>query len=712
MTDRGESDGQRHRNRLASETSPYLLQHAGNPVDWYPWGEEAFERARAEDKPLLLSVGYSSCHWCHVMAHESFEDESIAALMNEAFVNVKVDREERPDVDSVYMTATQALTGSGGWPMTVFITPDGQPFYAGTYFPPDDQHGRPGFTRVLTALRDLWTSDRDRVLGSAADITERLQAAVARQYAGEDGEREVSAALASEAVESLWGSFDEEWGGFGRAPKFPSPGGLEFLLMHEARLRGAGGGPGSAGRMVLSTLRAMAAGGMYDQLGGGFARYSVDRQWLVPHFEKMLYDNAQLVCVYLHGYQLKGDAAFERTVRETLAYLEREMLHAEGGFYSAQDADSEGIEGKFFVWTRAELDAVLGTEDARLCSAVYGVTENGNFEDPHHPEFGRRSVPSRYRPLAEVAREFGLDEGELEARLPAWRAALLAEREQRVWPGLDDKVLTSWNGLALAAFAEAGRVLGDPRYLEIARRNAEFVRDAMWQAGDGEQSGRLLHSWKDGVAKIDGLLDDYACYGLGLIELYRATGDLDLLHWAAELFEVIVQRFRDDEGGGFFEAPEDAERLILRQKPFFDAATPSGNGAAALLAFWLGRYLGRPEWEALAGEVVAQVSAKMAEGAGGFGSLLQVVELLVAPPREIAIVGSPEARAPFERELAGRFLPATLLAPAAGEGGLPVLEGRAVAPGEAAAYVCEDFVCALPARSVAELVSQLDEGGP
>ena len=711
MTEHSESKGPRPRNRLASETSPYLLQHADNPVDWYPWGEEAFERARAEDKPLLLSVGYSSCHWCHVMAHESFEDESIATLMNAAFVNIKVDREERPDVDNVYMTATQALTGSGGWPMTVFLTPDGKPFYAGTYFPPDDQHGRPGFTRVLTALSELWTRDRDRVLDSAADITERLQAATARQYANEDGEREVSAGLASEAVESLWGSFDEEWGGFGRAPKFPSPGGLEFLLMHEARVRGEGGAPGSAGRMVLSTLRAMAAGGMYDQLGGGFARYSVDRQWLVPHFEKMLYDNAQLVRAYLHGFQLNGDAAFERTVRETLAYLEREMLHEEGGFYSAQDADSEGIEGKFFVWTRAELEAVLGADDARLCSAVYGVTDNGNFEDPHHPEFGRRNVLSRYRPLAEVAGDFGMDASELEARLPAWRAALLAEREQRVWPGLDDKVLTSWNGLALAAFAEAGRVLGDARYLEIARRNAEFVRAALWTAGDGGRGGQLLHSWKDGVARIDGLLDDYACYGLGLLELYRATGDLDLLHWAAELFEVIVQRFRDEERGGFFESAADAERLILRQKPLFDAATPSGNGAAALLAFWLGRYLGRPEWEALAGEVVALVSAKMPEGAGGFGSLLQAVELLIAPPREIAIVGAPEARAPFERELAGRFLPATLLAPAAGEGGLPVLEGRAVAPGEAAAYVCEDFVCALPARSVAELVSQLDEGG-
>ena len=711
MTDGSVTDASGHRNRLADETSPYLLQHADNPVDWYPWGEEAFARARAEDKPLLLSVGYSSCHWCHVMAHESFEDETIAALMNEGFVNVKVDREERPDVDNVYMTATQALTGSGGWPMTVFLTPEGKPFYAGTYFPPEDGHGRPGFPRVLTALRDLWRDDRSRVLDSAQGITERLQAAVARQYASDDGPAEASAVLTSDAVEALWRGFDEEWGGFGSAPKFPNPGGLEFLLMHEARRRAEGGAPGTAGRIVLSTLRAMAAGGMYDQLGGGFARYSVDRQWLVPHFEKMLYDNAQLARLYLHGYQFGGDPAFERIVRETLDYLEREMLDGEGGFYSAQDADSEGIEGKFFVWTRAELNAVLGEEDARICGAVYGVTEGGNFLDPHHPEFGRRNVLSRYRPLGEIARDFGLDEAELEARLAGWRAALLAEREQRVWPGLDDKVLTSWNGLALAAFAEAGRVLGDARYLEVARRNAEFVRGSMWHAAADGSGGRLLHSWKDGVAKIDGLIDDYACYGLGLLELYRATGDLDHLHWAVDLLEEIVERFRDAEGGGFFESPEDAERLILRQKPFFDAATPSGNGAAALLAFWLGRYFGRPEWEDVAREVVSQVSARMAEGAGGFGSLLQLVELLIAPPREIAVVGDPQARAPFERELAGRFLPATLLAPAAGEGVLPVLDGRAVAPGEAAAYVCEDFVCALPARSVEELVSQLDEGG-
>ena len=710
MTEQSRGEPAPRRNRLASETSPYLLQHAENPVDWYPWGDEAFARARAEDKPLLLSVGYSSCHWCHVMAHESFEDESIAALMNESFVNVKVDREERPDVDSVYMTATQALTGAGGWPMTVFITPEGRPFYAGTYFPPDDRHGRPGFPRVLTALRDAWANERERLLDSANDITERLQAATARIG---DGATAPLTDLASRAVSGLRESYDAQWGGFGGAPKFPSPGNLEFLLMHQARAGEEQSAQPGAGEMAIATLRAMVAGGMYDQLGGGFARYSVDRQWLVPHFEKMLYDNAQLVRAYLHAFQLTGEPDFERIVRETLAYLEREMLDEEGGFYSAQDADSEGIEGKFFVWTPDEVEALLGADDARLFNEIFQVTESGNFEDPHHPEFGRRSVLSRYRRLGEVARELGLDAAELAARLPAWQAALLAERERRVRPGLDDKVLTSWNGLALAAFAEAGRVLGDERYLVIARRNAEFVRGSLWR------DGRLLHTYKGGVlagdppvsggrAKVDGLLEDYAYYGLGLIELYKASGDLDQLRWAGELLEAIAERFHDDAGGGFYEAAADAEQLILRQKPFFDAATPSGNGAAGLLAFWLGRYFGRPEWEAFAREVVHQVSAQIPEAASGFGSVLQLVELLIAPPREIAIVGAPEARAPLEREVAARFLPATLLAPAAGEDGLPVLEGRAVADGEAAAYVCENLVCKLPATTVEELVAQLD----
>ena len=702
-----------HRNRLADETSPYLLQHAANPVDWYPWGEEALARARAEDRPILLSVGYSSCHWCHVMAHESFEDEAIAALMNEAYINIKVDREERPDVDSVYMTATQAMTGQGGWPMTVFLTPDGQPFYVGTYFPPDDRYGRPGFRRVLEALRESWANDRAHLLESASSITERLQAATAREATST---AEVDGTALSAAAQHLRGNFDAQWGGFGSAPKFPSPGNLEFLLLHG--VNGAIGAIGAAAdaeaaeaepgaqAMVLATLRAMAGGGIYDHLGGGFARYSVDRQWLVPHFEKMLYDNAQLVRAYLHAYQISADPLFERVVRETLAYLERELLDSEGGLYSAQDADSEGIEGKFFVWTPDELTALLGEEDGRLAAEVFGVTAAGNFEDPHHPEFGRRSVLGRYRTLEEVAADPGIADlgataADLAARLPGWRAQLLAAREQRVRPGLDDKVLTSWNGLALAAFAEAGRVLGEPSYLVIAERNAAFVRKALWR------EGRLLHSYKAGQARVDGLLEDYAYYGLGLIELYRATGEVAHLRWAAELLEAIAARFRDPVGGGSYESAADAEQLILRQKPLFDAATPSGNGAAALLAFWLGRYFGRPDWEALAGEVVALLGDQLIEGASGFGSVLQVAELLLAPPREIAIVGEASARAPLEREVARHFLPATLLAPAPGEDGLPVLEGRSVAPGAAAAYVCENLVCKLPAATVEELTAQL-----
>jgi uncharacterized protein len=690
--------GARGRNRLAHETSPYLLQHAGNPVDWYPWGNEAFEKARAEGKPVLLSIGYSTCHWCHVMAHESFEDEAVAALMNERFVNIKVDREERPDVDSVYMTFTQAMTGQGGWPMTVFLTPDREPFYAGTYFPPDDAHGRPGFRRLLENIARAWSEDPARVAASASDATAKIRAALERQAVSTPPDP-VTPALAEQAVDRFRGAFDEQWGGFGRAPKFPSPGNLEFLLMYHARAGEDRRGP-NALEMALQTLRRMAAGGIYDHLGGGFSRYSVDAQWLVPHFEKMLYDNAQLVRVYLHAWQLTGEPRFERVVRETLAYLEREMLAPEGGLYSAQDADSEGIEGKFFVWTPDEVEAALG-DDAALFNAVFNVTYGGNFEDPHHPEFGRRTVLSRPRPLATVARDFGMAEPELETKVEEMRARMFEVREQRVHPGRDDKVLTSWNGLALAALAEGGRILGDEHYLDLARRNAAFVRERLWS-----DDGRLLHSYKDGVAKIDGLLEDYVYYGLGLVDLYRATGDLAHLEWARALFEVARERFHDPQGGGFFEAPADGETLILRQKPLFDAATPSGNGAMALLGFWLGRYYGRREWEEITAEVLALVQPQLTVAVSGFGSIVQAVELTLAPRREIAVVGSPGARAPLERELAQRYLPAALLAPAAAANGLPVLEGRDVTDG-AAAFVCEDMVCELPARTPEELAAQL-----
>ena len=693
---------QSHRNRLAGETSPYLLQHADNPVHWYPWGEEAFARAREEQRPVLLSIGYSSCHWCHVMAHESFEDEQTAALMNAGFVNIKVDREERPDIDAVYMTATQALTGQGGWPMTVFLTPDGEPFYAGTYFPPDDAHGRPGFPRLLRSIREAWENDREQVLQSADTITARLREAVARTT-DSDGESRIAPQLPAQAVERLRDAFDREWGGFGAAPKFPGSGTLEFLLAHHVRAGGDDAddaGPGAL-EMALHTLRRMAQGGLYDQLGGGFSRYSVDERWLVPHFEKMLYDNAQLVRTYLHAYQLTGEALFERIARETLAYLSREMLNAEGGFTSAQDADSEGVEGQFFLWTVEQAREALGEEDAALFNDYYGVTPHGNFTDPHHPQLtGRNVLSASHDDLAAFAAERGADEAELQARLADVRSRAFAARERRVKPGLDDKVLTSWNGLALAAFAEAARVLGDGQYRDAAERNAAFVRRRLWR------DGRLLHSYREGAAKVEGMLEDYAYYGLGLIELFRATGDLAHLRWAAELLETVSGRFHDQERGGFFDTADDGERLLLRQKSFFDAATPSGNGAAALLSLWLGRYFDRDDWEALGREAVAQAGDQPLAAPAGLGSIWQAIELLLSPRREVAIVGDATSRAPLERELARHFLPSTVIAPSAGGGGLPVLEDRDRGDG-AVAYVCEHMVCGLPVTSPQELAAQL-----
>ncbi len=683
-------------NRLANETSPYLLQHKDNPVDWYPWGEEAFAKARAEDKPILLSVGYSSCHWCHVMAHESFENEATAALMNHWFVNIKVDREERPDVDSVYMSAVQALTQSGGWPMTVFMTADGQPFYAGTYFPPADAYGRPGFPRVLEALHEAWINDRSQIVQRAMQVVGHLEQAVARKPAGGS---EIAPYLADGAVEVLRDSFDGMWGGFGTAPKFPSPATLEFLLNVHLRNPGAGREGPPALEMVLHTLERMARGGIYDQLGGGFARYSVDERWLVPHFEKMLYDNAQLVRLYLHAWQLTRDPEHERIVRETLDWLEREMLDADGGWYAALDADSEGVEGKYYVWTVPEVEAALG-DDAALFNAWFGVTVDGNFQDPHHPELAGRNVLTSWQDEELVAEQFGIPVADLAKRVSDMRERMLAVRDRRVRPGLDDKVLTSWNGLTLAALAEAGRVLGDAHYTGLARRTAVFLRERMWQ------DGRLLHSYNAGRAVIDGMLDDYAYVGLGLVELFKATGEIDYLEWGRDLLEVLLVRFRDGESGGFFATALDGEQLILRQKPYFDVATPAGNSAAALLGVWLGRYYGRPEWEALAQEVFNLVHDHAVAAASGFGTLWQCVEFVLAPHREVVISGEPSIRNPLERELAGRYLPFAVIAPTASGTGLPLFEGRDTGP-VAVAYVCENMSCNLPVFTPVELAAQL-----
>ncbi len=672
-------------NRLANETSPYLLQHAHNPVDWYPWGEEAFDKARAEDLPILLSVGYSACHWCHVMAHESFEDLATAAFMNEHFVNVKVDREERPDVDAVYMNAVQAMTGQGGWPMTVVMTPEGAPFFGGTYFPPDERYGRPSFGRVLRSLADAWQTRRDEVTASAEAMTQHLGAMANLPST----EGELDNGILKDALTALMASYDPRHGGFGGAPKFPPHSVLKFLLRRPEP---------AALEMAQKTLSAMARGGIYDHLGGGFARYSVDAVWLVPHFEKMLYDNAQLVARYAEAYQKTGDGLYKRVVEETVAWAQREMLDPSGGFYSALDADSEGEEGKFYVWDEEEIDGLLG-DDAAIAKAYFDVSRAGNFEG--------KNILHTPRSKEAVAQAFGLSVETVEGRLESIRQTLLTARAARVRPGLDDKILLSWNGLMLAALADAGRIFGREDYLDLARRNASFIRDEMMQGG------RLLHSYKNGEAKIAGLLEDYTFYGLGLLALYRATLEPQWLELALDLAHTLTEHFADPQGG-FFSTPDDGEKLIVRPKEFFDAATPSGNGAAAKFLLTLARFTDNRDWEALAAGAIKPVAGAMRKHPVGFGTPLEALQHLLTPPKEIALFGPPEGEdtQALINEVQKLPLPYTVVALA--EDGddpltelLPFLSGRGRVENKATAYVCEGGACKLPVTTVAGLIDNL-----
>src|ERR671917_60124 len=543
-------------NRLAGETSPYLLQHKDNPVDWYPWGEEALRKAREEDRPILLSVGYSACHWCHVMERESFEDEATARLMNEHFVNIKVDREERPDVDSIYMSAVQAMTRHGGWPMTVFMTPDGAPFYGGTYFPPVPSRGMPSFQQVLLSLADAYTNRREEVLKSAENARESLRESTTASIP----KSEVSEGLLTHAANALVGQVDNRFGGFNGAPKFPQAMNLEVLLRHHKRT-----GDRAALSGVELTCRQMANGGIYDQLGGGFARYSVDEYWLVPHFEKMLYDNALLAYLYLETYQATGDAFYRRIAEETLDYVARDMTDPEGGFYSAEDADSEGVEGKFYVWTLAEIQATLEPEVAKLAMRFWDVTERGNFEG--------KNIINVSRPPEAVAAEFDISAGELGHRMVRIREKLLAEREKRVRPGRDEKVLAAWNGLMLRAFAFASSVLDREDYREIAEKNASFLMEKL------VVDGRLRRSYKDERARFNAYLEDYACVADGLVELYEATFETRWLREAGSLADAILELFWDAEEGAFYDTAADHEELVTRPRDVYDNASPSGNSA-------------------------------------------------------------------------------------------------------------------------------------
>ena len=675
-----------HTNRLIDQTSPYLLQHAHNPVDWYPWCEEALEEAERRDRPILLSIGYAACHWCHVMERESFEDEETAALMNDLFVSIKVDREERPDLDAIYMDAVQAMTGHGGWPLTAFLTPDGRPFYAGTYFPNEDRHGMPAFPNVLRAVAGAWRDSRDDVVEQGRRVVEGIGKVSQLPASQLDLSQDVLRA----ALEALASVFDPRWGGFGSAPKFPQPMVLEFLL--RCHLRGW-----SDASELLTTLDRMAAGGMHDQVGGGFHRYSVDGRWHVPHFEKMLYDNAQLARLYLRAWQSSGRDPYRDVAVRTLEYLLREMRHEGGGFFSSQDADSEGVEGKFFVWSYEELEEVAGDEVA----ACLGAMPDGNWEGTN--------VLWLPVPVGVVAAEFGIGEEELERRIGGARDELFRRREGRIRPATDDKILAGWNAMAISALAEAGRVLAEPRYIDAAVVAADFVLTELRR-----DDGRLLRAWREGRTAAPAYADDYALMADACLTLYETTFELRFFKQAQSLCDDLIRLFHDEERGGFFQTGADAEELVVRPKELFDNAVPAGNSVAAEVLLRLSSLTGERPYEDAALSALRLVRDFLAPSPTGFGQALSALDRALSPSREIAIVGELDAQ--DTRALAAvvweRLLPNRVLAvaspsdPEARET-VALLERRVEVDGRPTAYVCEGFACKLPVNDPDDLAAQL-----
>jgi uncharacterized protein YyaL (SSP411 family) len=646
-------------NRLAGETSPYLLQHKDNPVDWYPWGEDALARAGDEDRPIILSIGYSACHWCHVMERESFEDEETARLMNERFVCIKLDREERPDLDSIYMQACQAMTGQGGWPLNVFLTPEQVPFYAGTYFPPEPRGGLPSWRMVLEAVADAWEERKEEIRSGSDQIVRHLQGGGLLGPSKEP----MDARLLDDAVRALRTQYDPVHGGFGGAPKFPPASALEFLLRRGDT------------EMSTHTLREMASGGMYDQVGGGFARYSVDSRWLVPHFEKMLYDNALLARAYLHGWLVTGDRLFRRVCEETLEWALREMRAPEGGFFCALDADSEGEEGKFYVWTLEELRDVAGEEAARW----FGASEGGNFEGRNILVRGSEDDPEQ------------LDE---------WRRKLYQRRSQRVWPALDDKRLTSWNALMISALAEAGAVLGRTDFLDAARGCTEF---ALSDLRDGD--GRLLRTYKDGRARLNAYLEDHAYLLEALLTLYESSFEPRWFGEARALADTMIERFADEENGGFFDTSVDHEQLLARRKDLEDHPIPAGNSSAAYGLLRLAALSGEHEYENRAVSVFRLLHEVAGKHPQAFGHLLQAFDFHFSPTREVALVGDDIGE--LERVVRASFRPHLVLAGGLADG-VPLLQDRQPVGGRPAAYVCEHFACKAPVTEADALEELLE----
>ena len=673
-------------NRLADEKSPYLLQHADNPVEWYPWGPEALDKAQRENKPILVSIGYSACHWCHVMAHESFEDETTARVMNENFVNIKVDREERPDVDSIYMEAVQALTGQGGWPLNVFLTPDGRPFYGGTYFPSAPRHGMPSWSQVLEGVAETYRARRDDVEHNAATLTDHIW----RSQRLEQSSDLLSPDLLRIAYERTTAQFDWSNGGFGGAPKFPQPISLEFVLRVSRRYDDL-----RAREFAGFTLDQMAAGGIVDQLGGGFHRYSVDRGWVVPHFEKMLYDNALLARVYLHGFQVTREPAYRMVVEQTLDYILRDMRSPGGGFYSAEDADSEGVEGKYYVWTLEEVERVLGQADAQIAALRYGITAEGNFEG--------KTILTRAVPVDEIAARTGSTAHEVDEILTRARERLLEARSERVRPAKDTKILVSWNALAVRALAEAGRVLDRADYLQAAARATEFLLEELCP------EGRLVRSYQDGVSDIPAFLEDYAFLVEALLALYETAFDARYLRLSRELVDEMAERFWDEADGGFYDVAADAQDLIVRPRAMFDNPIPSGNSAATAALLRLQALTGDTLYESRALPAIRRARDLMVQAPLGFSHLLSALDFYLSPQMQVAIVGDPDevetqrmVRAVYER-----YLPTAVVAVGPPDSA-PLLSGRTRVGGLPTAYVCEHFNCKMPVTEVEALAGQLD----
>jgi uncharacterized protein YyaL (SSP411 family) len=680
----------KHTNNLINETSPYLLQHAHNPVDWYPWGETALKKAREENKPILLSIGYSACHWCHVMEHESFEDEEIAQLMNENFVNIKVDREERPDLDQIYMSAVQMMTGHGGWPMTMFLTPDGVPFYGGTYFPPEDRYNIPGFPRILLSVAEAYRSQQDQVASTATTMLGELR----RVGLAEASRELLTTEILDGAFRRISSNYDRTNGGFGGAPKFPPAMNLEFFLNTWHRT-----GSTEALEMVQHSARKMAEGGMYDQLGGGFHRYSVDARWLVPHFEKMLYDNALLSRFYLHLYQVTRDPQARRVTEETLDYVVREMTDADGGFYSSQDADSEGEEGKFFVWSRADILRVLGEADGKLFCDFFNVTEGGNFEG--------ENILNITSSLENVATRHNLSVEQLQAVIVNGRQKLFDLREQRIKPGRDEKVLTAWNGLMLASFAEASATLDRSDYLRVAEANARFLLNRL------QKDGLMLRTYKDGAAKLNAYLEDYACLIHGLISLYEATGTLMWIEAAVSLADKMIEQFWDENDGAFFFTGKSHEQLIVRSKEFMDNATPSGNSIATLSLLRLGLLTGNEDYRRRATAVLRLMADQIRRYPSAFGFALGALDFYLDSPLEVVIVGSAEPLLDdLLRALRQTYLPNRVIALCSRDHEqaaalVPLFIGRNTLATQPTAFVCRANTCRTPAHTPGELLNQL-----